>query len=230
MKRIIFVITSILIISAVKSSAQVGFEAAYTMTDFKKDEKAVRPMHGFYAGLSYNLKFTKILSIAPGLRYSFGSRSDGEYDFVIGKSEESTQVHLVEAPLNLKITIPLGKSSGLVIYGGPTFSYAVSGERAYEFARDSQSDPLLTYRYDYFSGKSSSDNISDSFLKIIDKNTEKDLYKRFDVMLGAGAGFLFGNMFIIHAGYDWGMLNRYTDTSRGDIRRNVLHIGATFLF
>lgn len=230
MKRIFLVIIYISIISVINSYAQIGFELGYILSDFRKEEKTVKPMNGFYAGISYNMKFNKIVSIAPEVRYSFGSRSDGIYDFLVAKAEESTQVHLLEIPINLRFKIPLGKKSGLAVYGGPTLSYAVSGERSYEFVRSSQNDPLLTYRYDYFKGKSYSKNIPPNILEVIDNNTDKDIYTRFDVLLGAGAGFFFRNMFIIHAGYDLGMFNRYADTSKGKIERNILHAGITFLF
>ncbi len=56
-----------------------------------------------------------------------------------------------------------------------------------------------------------------------------DNLKRFDVMLGAGAGIEMMEKFRVTFGYDWGMLNR-TSVSDVTVRRNQMRVGVAFLF
>lgn len=230
MKRIIIITILTSALSAANLFAQVGFSAGYLRTSLQNDAHKQEPLNGFYAGLSYNFKVASIFSINPGLRYSFGSRSDGKMEFKSISTKKSTQEHFIEMPVSLTFTIPVSKSVSVVAYGRPTFSYGISGEFSYEFSRRSQNDELLSFKYDYFKGKATAKNLPDELMNMINENIDKDSYRRYDVLLGAGAGIVLANLCMIHAGYDWGLLNRYKDKDNGSIKRNVLHVGVTFLF
>ena len=56
-----------------------------------------------------------------------------------------------------------------------------------------------------------------------------DYNKRFDVMLGGGAGLKFNDMIRFQVGYDFGMLNR-ANSNNYTVKRNQLTAGVAFLF
>ena len=62
-----------------------------------------------------------------------------------------------------------------------------------------------------------------------DRFKENDSLQRFDIMLGAGVGLQFNDMFRFQVGYDMGMLNRY-NSNNYSVHRNQLTAGLAFLF
>lgn len=219
------------VLSSKNMSAYVGFEAGYQRYSYKtKVAEKARLFNGFYVGMSDNIKLFKAISISPGLQYSFGSRYDERVSFLGLSAKKTTQEHFIEAPLRIKLLFPLGRRSSLILYAGATFSYSISGETTYEFNRTSKEDPLLSYKYDYYNGDISSENIPDKIKELINKNLDKNKYNRFDVLLGGGGGVFFGNTLIIHIDYEVGMINRYLNNNSDSISKNNLHIGASFLF
>jgi len=58
-----------------------------------------------------------------------------------------------------------------------------------------------------------------------------DLYGRFDVMVGGGVAVELMDMIRVNAGYDYGLLNRYTGNAEGVSQHNSrITVGVSYLF
>lgn len=231
MKRIFIIIILLSLIPITEVSARIGFNAGYKHFYYMDSHGGIRkPLEGFYIGAEYDIRLFRLLSIAPGVNYSFGSRSDGNISIGSYLAEKSTQEHLIEAPLRLKLTIPVSKNFGFIVYGGVSFSYAMSGEISYEFNRISEEEKRLSYKYDYYKNKMSVENIDQALMTAIGLQTDNNEYKNYDLMLGWGLGFMLGKKLVIHGGQDQGMINNFAEKKSGTQLRNSFHIGATYIF
>lgn len=231
MKKIFIIIISLSLISIAEVSARVGFNAGYKYFYYIDSQGGQRkPLEGFYIGGNYDIKLFSLFSIEPGLNYNFGSRSDGVIELLGYSAKKSTQEHLIEAPVRLKLTIPINKNFGFLVYGGATFSYSLSGEISYEFSRKSKDEPLMSYKYDYYRGKMNVENIKQAMMLSISQNIDKNEYKNYDLLLGAGAGVIISKKFIVQAGYDQGFINRFAHLKTDSQYRNSFYFGASYIF
>lgn len=231
MKRIFIIIILLSLIPITEVSARIGFNAGYKHFYYIDSQGGMRkPLDGFYIGANYDIKLFSLFSIAPGINYSFGSRSDGNITLLDYMAKKSTQEHLIEAPVRLKLTIPISKNFGFIVYGGATFSYAMSGEISYEFNRTSKDQPLMSYKYDYYKGKMSVENIKHSTMVSISQDIDQNEYKNHDLLLGAGAGVMISKKIIVHTGYDQGLINRFANEKIGSQYRNSFYFGASYIF
>lgn len=110
-----------------------------------------------------------------------------------------TTEHYVNVPLHISYGIQFAPTFKFFLYGGPTANVGIAS------------------------------NTAGAVLNVNRNNYEDDNYSRFNIMLGAGAGIEVMKKFRVTVGYDWGMLDRYTDDDF-TIKRNRLMAGAAFIF
>lgn len=212
MKRIITtILAASMMFIGTTAFAQVSIGAGYlnsTMKTTISSSSTTMPYNGFYAGAEYLISEGAGFGVSVGAYYSYVSaKSSGSttiFGINIGGSSKVQEMYL-DAPVRFNYSIDLSPSMRGFIYAGPVFSYGLSSTTEGGISIGG------------IGGTSDKhDNYSDSN------------YKRFDILLGGGAGLDFGNLRFT-VGYDLGMLNRY-DTDNYIQKRNVLHAGIGFLF
>ena len=198
---------------AVTTFAQVQIGAGYVnssdRTRASKDaDVSTVTSNGIYAGLGFTMPLAGDLAFTPGVYYMYltnqhGTSALGGIISASGKLQE----HYVNVPLYFNYGSELAPGFRLFFFGGPTFSAGLI------------SKTVLSASILGFSANTSIDNYKDV-----------SGYGRFDVMLGGGMGVDLGKRLRLTVGYDFGMMNRYTE-GNGIIRhRNQLHGGLAFLF
>jgi len=211
MKKILSAAASLLV--AATAFAQVNIGAGYlNQTDrltIGSGDPSNTSMNGFYVGAGYDIGLgVKGLALVPGVYYSYNTtKKAGNFYDISG--DITLKEHYITVPVRVKYAFEVSPSARIFLYGGPAFSAGIS----------SKYDTNLTLTTFGLSASDSSDNYGDN-----------STYGRFDVKLGAGAGIDISNMVRFTAGYDWGLLNRYTGDS--DVKRhtNVFHVGVAYLF
>ncbi len=202
MKKV-FAIAAALMLLGTTAFAQ-SFGAGYVQSTQKYDNTS-SVANGFYAGFGYSAEILPGLSLTPGLYYEFlSSTSAGSLWFVSGESK--TIEHYANVPLHLSYGLDLSPKFKFFVYGGPTANIGIASTTKSILSAGSASykaDPVDNY-----------------------KNGD---YSRFDVMLGAGAGFEVANKIRLTVGYDWGMLDRHASADI-KLKRNRLTAGAAFIF
>ena len=208
-----FFATVVLLMVATTAFAQVQIGAGYLnssdrIRSSKNGDLSVTNSHGVYAGLDFSLPISGGFAIAPGVYYSFltNRNATSAIGGIITASGE-LQEHYVNVPLMLTYGDNLAQNFRLFFFGGPTLSCGLV------------SKTRLSASIAGFSGNT-----------VIDNYKDFRGYGRFDVMLGAGMGVDLSRIRLT-VGYDFGMLNRYTESATSIIRhRNQLHAGIGFLF
>ncbi|MBQ1168849.1 MAG: PorT family protein [Bacteroidales bacterium] len=202
MKKV-FAIAAALMMLATAANAQ-SFGAGYVQSTQKTGNHSATA-NGFYAGFGYSAEIMPGLSLNPGLYYEFlSSTSAGSLWFVSGESK--TQEHYVNVPLHLSYGINFAPTFKVFVYGGPTANVGIASTTKSKVSiagHSSDVEPINNY--------------------------DDDDYSRFDIMLGAGAGVEVMKKFRVTVGYDWGMLDRFTDDDL-TLKRNRLTAGAAFIF
>ncbi|MBQ6957146.1 MAG: PorT family protein [Bacteroidales bacterium] len=198
---------------AVTSFAQVQIGAGYVnstdRTKLSNDaEVSTAAANGVYAGLGVTLPLAGDLAVTPGVYYMFLTSHNGRSvaNGILSASGD-LQEHYVNVPIYFNYGSELAPNFRLFFFGGPTFSAGII------------SKTVLSASILGFSANTAIDNYRDV-----------SGYGRFDVMLGGGMGVDLGKRLRLTVGYDFGMMNRYTE-GNGIIRhRNQLHGGLAFLF
>lgn len=202
MKKL-FAIAAGLMLIGTTAFAQ-NFGAGY-VNSTQKYNNTSSVANGFYAGFGYSAEILPGLSLNPGLYYEFlSSTSSDSIWFVSGES--TTVEHYVNVPLHLSYGIKFTPSFKFFIYGGPTANIGIASTTKSKISAGNASvkiDPTNNYE-------------------------DKD-YSRFDVLLGAGAGFEIANRIRLTAGYDWGMFDRHASADI-NLKRNRLTAGLAYIF
>lgn len=211
MKKALFLVAALLV--AVTTFAQVQIGAGYVNSaDRSKVSKdadvSIATSNGVYAGLGFTIPLAGDLAVTPGVYYNYlTSRNARSVIGGIISAAGDLQEHYINVPLYFNFGSELAPNFRLFFFGGPTFSYGL-------ISKTTLSASVLG-----FSANTSIDNYKDV-----------SGYGRFDVMLGGGMGIDL-NRLRLTVGYDFGMMNRYTDNATSVIRhRNQLHAGIALLF
>ena len=136
-KTIAIVACAAVMLFAGKANAQLGINVGYApvtlstaTTIGNNTATSTSEMDGFFAGVTYNYGISKDLGVAFGLQGRYNTKtSTGSANFVVvsGNDKSTTTQILLDVPVLLNYSLPLGGSAKLSAFAGPTFSYAVYG-------------------------------------------------------------------------------------------------------
>ena len=136
-KTIAIVVCAAAMLLAGKANAQLGINVGYApvtlstaTTIGNTTTTSTSEMDGFFAGVTYNYGISKDLGVAFGLQGRYNTKtSTGSANFVMvsGNDKSTTTQILLDVPVLLNYSLPLGGRAKLSAFAGPTFSYAVYG-------------------------------------------------------------------------------------------------------
>ena len=211
MKKVLLATVAILTVATAFAQVHIGggyINSADRYRSSKNADVEVTNINGAYAGLGFTLPLGGDLAVTPGVYYTYLT-SHNASSFVGGfvSAAGDLQEHYVNVPVTFTFGDNLSSNFRLFFFGGPTLSYGLI------------SKTKLSASVAGFGGSTTIDNYNDV-----------RGYGRWDVLLGAGMGIDLGPIRLT-AGYDFGMLNRYTESATSIVRhRNQIHAGIGFLF
>ncbi len=211
MKKIIVILSAALLLLAgtnafAQMSSGLGYVNSTTVLKLNKNgDGSTSNVNGLYAGFGYTIPLVEGLNVTPGVYYELLYEQDA--DELWGMTASGTRIeHYINVPVTFSYGLSPMSGVRVFVFAGPTASYGLAS----------------TTR-----GGMSIGNIS---LGGKTDNYEDGDYGRFDLMIGGGAGVQLGG-FRLTAGYDLGLLNRYTGTVDGisrQTRRFYIGIGRLF--
>ena len=216
--RIIAAAAVCILISAEGLSAKNGVEIGYLNSTYKTkpldgDAGKSEPMSGFYVGLVKDMRIVAGLSIQSGLTYNYLNSSEKQEVTGFNISASSTE-HILNIPLQLKYTFDIIPAFGVYVFAGPTLSLGLAATDKLsvtgEFAGVGLDGDI---RYDQYSGKIKSDNLSDEVIDGLNQYLPQSRMNRFDVLMGGGIGVDLVKFITVKGGFDYGLLNRF----KGDL-------------
>ena len=212
MKQKSLFLAALLLLAEIPAVAQVSIGAGYVNSADRvktsNTETQVNNANGFYGGLGFTLPIAGDLSVTPGVYYTY--LTSGTANSVGGgilSWAGTTKEHYINVPVRLEYGAEILPNFRLFFFGGPTFSAGLA------------SKTTLTGSVLGFSANTVIDNYKDT-----------DNYGRYDILLGGGMGVDLAKRIRVTAGYDFGMLNRYTNSDNIVRHRNQLHAGVALLF
>ena len=201
-KILVSLLAASLMLLGTSAYAQIAIGAGYAQSKHTlagKKATTSSPTNGFYAGIDYNVPVGEIFGLSAGVNYEYlMSKTYSLSSILSGDIKEQ----YINVPVRINAGFDLSDDVRLFLFGGPTFSYALSG------MVDSGSGAYDVY--------------------------EHHDYKRFDVLVGGGAGLDLMDHFRLTVSYDLGLFNTYP--SIGDreaaakLTRNSLRAGLAFIF
>lgn len=224
----------------VAANAQFNMSAGYSLSiqhekpNFSNNMRSgaqVTLLNGFYISAGYDFLFAESsfgdFSVNPELKYTYHTDGDG-FDRIywltpLHYERSSYREHYLSLPIDIKYSYELGTGDvKLFVSTGPVLAYGLyAGVRFNDH---------LTYvgKLDMYSGKYSLTNAAGVKLE---GNMDNGGYSRFDFRWGVGIGVEVDEDYIIKAGYDFGLLDRYKqkDTS-STMCMDEFHIGVAYLF
>lgn len=201
MKKVLALVAAVMLLGGT-AMAQASFGVGYmNPTHISLNDTN---MNGVYAGFDYNIHLSENFGIAPGVFYSFSTKSD-EYTSGLGSGKLTLTEHYIGVPVNLNYSFKLAPDFALTLYAGPTISYGIMSK--------SKGDVNIL-------------GIGGSAEGDLYKNTN---YKPLDVLIGGGVAFDYAEMFRVSFGYNYGLLDRNSNDN-ATYNRSFLHMGVAFLF
>ena len=209
MKKIILTI-AVAALAATSAFAQFSVGAGYARTSSTAKSGSTTskedPLNGFYAGFDYGVNIAGSFKVTPGVYFSMFT---GQTDYSVGSlaNTKATRTEMyLNIPVNFSYSFPLGSSVSAFVFAGPTANVGLS-------------DKLKIDVNTVVGGGSSS----------YDVYKENSDYKRFDIMIGGGAGIDIVNKVRVSVGYNYGLLDR-DGSSNSTLHRSELHAGVAYLF
>ena len=210
MKKALFILVALMLVSAPAfAQFHIGGGFANSMDRFKTQntELSTNSANGAYAGIGFNIPIVGDLSLAPGVYYTFLSSNTGRSTLGgLVSAGAKTQEHYINVPLRFEYGSEILPNLRLFFFGGPSVSFGLASKTRY-------SAGLLDYKVD----------------TVLD-NYNAGGYGRWDVMAGGGMGLDLIKRIRLSIGYDFGLLNRYTNSSSIIRHRNQLNAGVALLF
>ena len=222
MKKILAILSALVLAGGVLSAQPAlggGYvnstkTSVFTASDGTQSTSA-RSYHGVYVGVYDRIGFGPGFAFTPGLYYSFAMyRAEGEKSFpIVGTlyGDVTEMEHMVNMPMNFEYGMVL--AAGKVrpyVFAGCTPQYTVSSKTKLVLAASTiVGDMEKEYAEDHLG--------------------EDGSLKPLDVMVGGGLGIDLINMVRIHAGYNYGLLNRSTAQSTV-MHRTGWYAGVSILF
>lgn len=244
MKKI-FIICSAVIAAmtlTTNADAQISVSAGYNLishtTKIKGGESTSTPqqLSGIFINGSYCYELMTeewgVLSVEPGLTWSFGSTKIANQDVgrAISGSREKRREHYLDLPINARYDYDLmpGKVK-LSGFAGPIISFGLASSLK---SREEWDDTWIVNKQNLYTGKYT--------VKSSDKslNSTGDMgethYSRFDIKLGLGIGATVLEKYNVRLGYNIGLLNRAPGYVTGDYKfvqhTNVFYFGVGYNF
>ncbi|MBO4535808.1 MAG: PorT family protein [Bacteroidales bacterium] len=210
MKKAFFILVALMLVSAPAfAQLRIGGGFANSMDRFntEKKELSTNTANGAYAGVDFNIPIVGDLSLVPGVYYTFLASNAGRSALGgLVNAGAKTQEHYINVPLRFEYGSEILPNFRLFFFGGPSVSYGLASKTKY-------SAGILDYKID----------------TVLD-NYAAGGYGRWDVMVGGGMGFDLINRIRLSVGYDFGMLNRNTNSTAITRHRNQLNAGVALLF
>lgn len=207
MKKMI-VVAAAMLLACATSFAQFNFNLGYVNsveTTKVNSDKYASGLNGFTAGFGYALELADDFYFTPGVNYVFITGSSAEnFGGVLSLKGDVTEQY-VNIPMTLSYDFEISRGAKLFVFAGPTASLGLT------------SSTKVTANILGYAKDTKVDNYKD------------DDYKRFDVMVGGGAGLKLNDSYGIKVGYDYGLLNRSASTN-APTHRSQLTVALTYLF
>lgn len=185
-KTLFFFALTMLLLSATKLQAQLGFHVGYAPQTYAISGQATdgvtalpRLSHGFYGGIHYHRDIVSKFGFTAALQVRMNSSTVNETDFTTQNSQ-----FLADLPLLLNYGFSLGHDLTLGIFAGPMLSYGIS----YSYKKTNAE----TYEVEETHNRYSKSESSDYALK------------RFEVAAEGGLFFKFRS-YMIFGGYRMGI-------------------------
>ena len=122
-----------------KANAQLGINVGYApvtlstaTTVGNTTTNTTFEMDGFFAGVTYNYGFGKNLGLAFGLQGRYNTKTTtGNVNVIVASANEksTTTQMLFDVPVLINYSLPIGSDIKLTAFAGPTFSFAVYGNK-----------------------------------------------------------------------------------------------------
>lgn len=194
-----FIAATLLILFAFTVNSQIYLQgglnlANITRTNDGQTEKN-NVLASFNAGIMGRWGLLRELDIETGLLFTgHGSKAETYFNGGNDYVKSTFNPYYIQAPLNIVVTLPVDKKTGVFFHAGPYVAIGVGGKSK----RESKVGPLV-------SSSSSSIKFSndDPFTSQQD-DAAYDKLKRFDFGLNAGAGFSFEHL-ILKVNYGLGL-------------------------
>lgn len=219
---------AMLLLADINSSAQIRIQAGYSSSTEHSGDATSDPIKGFHLGATYDYALAEgnfgEVALQPGVFYEYLSNKDFQYgNYAKAKSYE----HYINVPVMFKYSYEfVDDTFGAFLFAGPTFSFGLASQIKLTYDAGVTSGDIVYHRY---SGKVTSDEIGQSILDVLFPGGGTD-YGWFDAKLGVGGGVTIMDMIDVKAGYDWGLVNRYTGDGDGKLHSNHFYVGVAYKF
>lgn len=223
MKKSLIVLASLLAVTAFSgnSYAQFKFGAGYSMANHNVNEGSRDyALHGFNIGATCDIDFINWniidFGVVTGLNYELLTDEQSK-DLLGSRVKNTVTEHYINVPIQLNLGLNFVPGIfGTYVFGGPSLAFGIASNT--ETSLDAQSGRGVL-KYNNYTGKYSAENIADEIVGSVTGEMSAD-YGWFDVKLGAGVGLEIVEAVDIRAGYNWGLLNRYTGDSEDGLKHH----------
>lgn len=245
MKRFITFFASAvsMMVFAVSANAQISVGAGYGLSthvqktlasDGKVLDDADESLNGFYINASYNLDLLSgnwgILSLQPGVTYSYYGSSDSDREEILGvvtSTRTSFNEHYLDVPVNVKYSYDiLPGTLKLSAFAGPLLSFGLSSTVV--IRSDAGDDWTKVSTNNYTGTVTSKGNMGGASVE----NTEKGNgtgYRMFDLKLGLGLVVTAFDKIDLKFAYNIGLLDRM-EAQNMRWNTNVFTVGVAWNF
>lgn len=223
---------SVPVLAQTRSSVEIGYLNGANVVRFGNETDRSDALNGFYIGANYEYPLVAGLSIRPGLQYAY--LTDRSQDEMMGfKLTGSVNEHYINVPVRLQYGFDVLPSLRIAAFTGPVFSVGLAGNLRMDLSGSLLGNDLNgMFKYDYFSGKVSSENLPENIVNELNKAMGEGQYHRFDIQYGVGLSVVLMDRFELRGGYDWGLLNRLKNADGQDAksRRDQFYVSLAFRF
>ncbi|MGM9753812.1 MAG: porin family protein [Candidatus Cryptobacteroides sp.] len=214
MKKIILSFALLALVAGSAVAQNIGVSASYlNSTQLTQNDPA--SFNGFQFGVSAEKYFDKNFGFATGLSYSYLGRKTTDSQTIWGQTftgTTKTNEHYLTLPLHAAAKMEIQKGISIFLEAGPALNLGlasktnVKGETSGSIGSGSKEQTIDNYDPDYN-------------------------YGRFDLLLGAQAGFRYNNCKFF-VGYNYGLIDRdkTPDNDSAVSHRSEFSVGVSFLF
>lgn len=196
------------ILFATEARAQIGIGIGYNLINNVKDVFGIQTntaFNGIYVEATYDINILEKswgkLDVQPAMRLSHAGVRESEISYGITSSSSENETYL-DFPVFVKYSFDIN-TINLSAFTGPILSCGLSS-----VTKARVGDKATTIN-----------------------NYEEGGYGRFDLKLGIGISTAFDDKYEVKIGYNFGMLNRYTENIDNiSFRTGVFYAGVAFNF
>ncbi|MDE6871629.1 MAG: PorT family protein [Bacteroidales bacterium] len=232
-----------MVIACGNAFAQFGVGAGYMLSTNRTrlegvDKPSNMSTNGFYAGVYYDMNIIgDALSVRPGLYYQHLMKvNEIKSSFSNVKITNTYTDNFIAVPLHLKGAINvLPGILKLYVFAGPTFEIGLSASDKLAIKGNTSLDNAIDGKitYNYYTQKVKAASLTDAQAGVYDDFLPSEShYRRFDVMIGGGAGLEIVKFIDFKVGYDYGLVNRFKGdfVDIGKLNRDQFYVGLAVRF